>query len=674
MTHVYRLLAALFAAALLLAACGGPTAINDTPEPTAAPATTATEAVATAAPTETAVSEEHDNEAATASAAGFPVTVTDGLGRELTFEEPPERVVALYNGNFGRLASLDVRPVGALINPTMRSPRYFADGESIPSVAAAEGGVDLEAVAAAEPDLILAFSLEEVQSMEGIAPVYIPLDTDSLEGLYAEIRNLGTMFGREERAEEAIRAFQDRFAAYKALAPRDVSVMVAAPDGDNLSSVSLRTEASPDCQILNEIAICNWDDPTGGESWGYDTTPEALLEMNPDFIYFWDEWDSTKEELLDFLRQDSLWAELDAVQNERVLHVEGYSNPVASSLVATEQLLDIFAPLLYPDVFPDGPLTDAQVQEIIGGEESSNASTAGFPVTVTDGAGRELTFEQSPERVVALYNGNFGRMASLGVRPVATLANEEMLSDPIYFEDGESIPSVRAPDGEIDLEAVAAADPDLILAFSLEEAQSMEALAPVYIPQEVDSLDGLYTETRTLARILGVQERAEEIISAFQDRLAGYQELTSRDFTVLMLGVMGDNSVWISTQDDPLCQVMHVVAQCPWETPFETEFWGYEGTIEAVLGINPDVIILNNWTDASDEAVVQELESNPLWQELDAVQSERILSTSGYDNPIASSLPATQKFLDVYMPLLFPDLLDGPLTDEEVQEILAEAQ
>jgi ABC-type Fe3+-hydroxamate transport system substrate-binding protein len=117
---------------------------------------------------------------------------------------------------------------------------------------------------------------------------------------------------------------------------------------------------------------------------------------------------------------------------------------------------------------------------------------------------------------------------------------------------------------------------------------------------------------------------------------------------------------------------MDTIVQCPWETPIETEYWGYEGTAEAVLDLNPDVIILNNWTDDDYETVVEQLNDNPLWAELDAVQNERVLSTPGYDNPIASSLPALQKFLDVYMPLLFPDVLDGPLTEEVVQEILAQ--
>ena len=72
-----------------------------------------------------------------ASAQTAPVPVVDGLGRELTFDAAPQRVIALYNGNYGLLASLGVRPVGALVNPSLRIPLYFEDAASIPSVSAA---------------------------------------------------------------------------------------------------------------------------------------------------------------------------------------------------------------------------------------------------------------------------------------------------------------------------------------------------------------------------------------------------------------------------------------------------------------------------------------------------------------------------------------------------------
>ncbi|MBI1295954.1 ABC transporter substrate-binding protein [bacterium] len=354
---ILRLITVVFLFALL-AACAAP-AQTPVAETTAPDPTTV--------PTEEAAEESMDESAAAApSAGGFPVTVTDGLGRELTFNTPPQRVIALYNGNFGNLAVLGVRPVATLANPSMiADPRYFEDGESIPSVAGADGGIDLEAVAAAEPDLILASSMEEVQSMESIAPVYVPLDTDSLDGLYAETRNLATILGLADQTEATISAFQNRLTAYQTLAPREVTVMLAGPTGDELNEIRLRTVASPDCRLLNQIAICEWADPTGGDSWSYQTTPETLLELNPDYIYYWRAWEGTQEELLDHVRQNPLWAEVGAVQNERLYHVPGYTNPIASSLIAATQLLDTFAPWLYPEVFPDGPLTDEQVQEAV---------------------------------------------------------------------------------------------------------------------------------------------------------------------------------------------------------------------------------------------------------------------------------------------------------------------
>lgn len=610
---------------------------------------------------------------------GFPVTVTDGLDRELIFEEPPQRVVAIYNGNFGNLATIGVRPVATLANPSMlANPDYFEDGESIPSVGAADGGIDLEAVAAAEPDLILGWGMEQVQSMSDIAPVYSPLDTDTLEGLYAETRNLGKILGVEERAEEAISNFQDRLTAYQTLVPRDVSILLPAPEEDNLNSMWIRHGASPDCRLLNEIAICDWENPTGDGGWSFQGTPETLLELNPDFIYYKSPWDGTQEELMAYVQENPLWSELDAVQNNRLLYVEGYPNPIASSLIASTNLLDTFAPLLYPEIFPDGPLTAEQVQEILAEQESETTSEAnaemsadGFPRTITDGAGRELTFEEPPERIVTYYNDSFGMLANLGVMPVAQSVNPEMLSDPIYFgEAGESIPTISYDDGP-DLEEVAAAEPDLVLVISEEEAQSLEGIAPAFVTPDASNLEELYAAVRLYGDLLGREAEANNVIGNFQDRLTAYQAITSGDFSVLKLGVMDENSFWISTLDDPLCQVMNTIVQCPWETPIDTEYWGYEGTAEVVLSLNPDVIILNNWTNNDYETVSGQLEENPLWGELTAVQNERVLSTPGYDNPIASSLPALQKFLDVYMPLLFPDVLDGPLTDEQVQEILA---
>lgn len=669
MNRLYGLITTLLAVALLLTACGGQPATEAAPEPTEAP-------VAKAEPTEVLVEDPQ----AEAGVAGFPVTVTDGLGRELTFDEPPQRVVAIYNGPFGTLATLGVRPVATLANASMlQDPRYFEDGESIPSVAGPDGEIDLEKIASFEPDLIMVIGLERAQSMESIAPTYVPIDGNTIEDVYAEVRNVGKILGLEERAEEAIRAFQNRLAAYKQLAPADVSVMVAAPDGDNLGSVWLRTEASNDCQLLNEIAECAWEDPTGGESWSYQTMPETLLELNPDFIYFWREWDGTREELYEFVRQDPLWAELDAVQNGRLLHVPGYNNPIASSLIAATQLLDTFVPLLYPDIFP-AALTEEQVQEILAGgeagasdEHESATATDDYPVTVVDGDGVELTFSVPPERVVCLDNKCVEDMAFIGIMPYAVGAPNpyRIANDPVNFGDAAAdLVQISSSGGDPNFEEVAAIDPDLIVGWS-ELRPSAEGIAPFFSLYYGDgTLEGGFADTRALASILGRTQEVEEKIENFEARLEAYDQVIPDDVSILITDVDEEaETFWIAGRDSFAYCWVDLIAECA-----STAEVGGDASVEALLALDPDVLVLLDYEQdpAKMQAILDRLAENPLWQELSAFQNERIFTAT----PTTARFTSPQGALNALnhlIPRIFPDLFpNGPLTDEEVQEIVGE--
>lgn len=670
---LYRLLSALLAAALLLTACGGQQATEAVPEPTEAP-------VAQAEPTEVLVEDPE----AEAGVAGFPVTVTDGLGRELTFDEPPQRVVALYNDNFGNLATIGVRPVATLANESMLAdPRYFEDGESIPLVAGADGEIDLEKVAAAEPDLILGWGMEQAQTMENIAPFYNPLDTDTVEGLYAETRNLGRILGVEERAEEAISAFQDRLAAYKALSPRDVSILLAAPEEDNLNSMWIRHGDSADCRLLNEIAICDWENPTGDSGWSFQGTPETLLELNPDFIYYKSPWDGTQEELMAYVQQNPLWAELDAVQNDRLLYVEGYPNPIASSLIAATQLLDTFAPLLYPDIFPDGPLTDEQVQEILVEQEGDEAgasdehesatATDDYPVTVVDGDGVELTFSVPPERVVCLDNKCVEDMAFIGIMPYAVGAPNpyRIANDPVNFGDAAAdLVQISSSGGDPNFEEVAAIDPDLIVGWS-ELRPSAEGIAPFYSLYYGDgTLEGGFADTRALASILGRTQEVEEKIENFEARLEAYDQVIPDDVSILITDVDEEaETFWIAGRDSFAYCWVDLIAECA-----STAEVGGDASVEALLALDPDVLVLLDYEQdpAKMQAIQDRLAENPLWQELSAFQNERIFTAT----PTTARFTSPQGALNALnhlIPRIFPDLFpNGPLTDEEVQEIVGE--
>ncbi|NOK63328.1 MAG: hypothetical protein GFH27_549361n37 [Chloroflexi bacterium AL-W] len=300
-------------------------------------------------------------------------------------------------------------------------------------------------------------------------------------------------------------------------------------------------------------------------------------------------------------------------------------------------------------------------------------SDEGFPRTITDGAGRELTFDVPPERLVTYYNDSFGMLATLGVMPVAQSVNTEMLTDPIYFgEAGVNIATIGYNDAP-DLEDVVAARPDLVLVYSVEEAQVLDGIAPAFVTLDPATLEELYASVRLYGEMLGLEDKAEAVVQRFQDRLNAYAKANeaNAEQTILKLASY-DGQFSVATTADPVCQMLDVVATCEWKPSAPDEGWGYDTSIEGVLELDPDIIIFNNWTDDSFEEILAEVEANPLWGELSAVQNGRVYSTPGYDNPIASSLPAAQKVLDTYIPKMFPDVFDGPLTDEEVQETLAQ--
>jgi iron complex transport system substrate-binding protein len=302
-----------------------------------------------------------------------PITVTDSLGRSLAFDRPPERVVALYNDAYGQLATLGIRPVGVLVNPEMTADgTYFLpDATTIPSVAGADS-FDAEAIAALDPDLIIAWGPEEVAALEGIAPVYATAGIATFDDTKADLLRLGTLFGVADVAQDRIAAFEARLAAYAAIVgSRDTTILkLGASDGGRFEPATIN---DPVCGVLfNAVGTCDWPDPSGATgaaaSWSYETGIETIVQMNPDVIVL-NNWSSmTTADLLASLNQNPLWAELDAVRNGRVVFLEDYSNPIASSVAAAVKTLDLLVPAIYPDLFPTGPLTEDQVAAALAQE------------------------------------------------------------------------------------------------------------------------------------------------------------------------------------------------------------------------------------------------------------------------------------------------------------------
>lgn len=165
--------------------------------------------------------------AAAASADEFPVTLTHKFGTT-TIDKQPERVVSLGFSGIDNLLALGVKPVAV---------RYWygdyeyaawpwaqdALGDAKPAVL--KGDINIEQIAALQPDLIVAISSgitpEQYDLLSQIAPV---VASEEQYGDYgtpwqAHVQAVAKAIGKTEEGDAAIKAIEDRFAQIRTAHP-----------------------------------------------------------------------------------------------------------------------------------------------------------------------------------------------------------------------------------------------------------------------------------------------------------------------------------------------------------------------------------------------------------------------------------------------------------------------
>ncbi|TXL92328.1 iron-siderophore ABC transporter substrate-binding protein [Streptomyces sp. IB2014 016-6] len=124
-----------------------------------------------------------------------------------------------------------------------------------------------------------------------------------------------------------------------------------------------------------------------------------------------------------------------------------------------------------------------------GGEDFAEAAakTAGygtdakpgeFPRTVTHAMG-ETVLQARPERVIVLDVGEFDNVVSLGVAPVGYAPTEGDEGIPEYLKKGAGSPTSVGTINGLNLEAIAALEPDLILGSQLRAADKYDELSKI---------------------------------------------------------------------------------------------------------------------------------------------------------------------------------------------------
>ena len=153
---------------------------------------------------------------------------------------------------------------------------------------------------------------------------------------------------------------------------------------------------------------------------------------------------------------------------------------------------------------------------------ADDVPAAGFPRTVTDGAGRPVRLESRPVRIVSQTLASDEMLFPI-VPPERLVGLSSLSRDPKY--SNVLAEALRHPAPSIEsAEDILRLRPDLIFVASYSRAETVQVLestgAPVYRLANFDDFDGIMATIRRVGVAVGEEAAAERVVAGMERRLA----------------------------------------------------------------------------------------------------------------------------------------------------------
>jgi len=268
------------------------------------------------------------------SAGGYPVTVKN-CGVDVTFDQPPSRVMIVNSAPLQYLASLGVLDTLASRAGQFPSAYYskktMAAIDKVPSLTERLNPnghlkISRESILEQEPDLVL--GLPEGITRESLADAGIPvleepsfcpdgIKNPGYQTIYSQMRLYGKVFGREQQAEDAVTALKKRITKVESGLPdepdRTAAVLWPYRGEGTVGAYGKQSMATPQLETLGFSNVFGDVDKRV-----FETSTEELLDRDPDVIILL-HTDGTDQEIKQALLDMPGAKDLSAVKNNKVM-------------------------------------------------------------------------------------------------------------------------------------------------------------------------------------------------------------------------------------------------------------------------------------------------------------------------------------------------------------------
>ncbi len=164
-----------------------------------------------------------------------------------------------------------------------------------------------------------------------------PKAKSSMDDMYADILNLGSIFGVEERAQELVAGWIARLTEVTARVDRSTPLRVFVYDSGEEAPFTAGAYAMPTALIEAAGGVNIMSDLE--KSWA-EIGWEPVVERNPEVIVIVNYGDVTADQKIAFMKDNAAFANIDAVKNDRFVVLEYVeATPGPRNIKAVEKLI-----------------------------------------------------------------------------------------------------------------------------------------------------------------------------------------------------------------------------------------------------------------------------------------------------------------------------------------------
>lgn len=269
---------------------------------------------------------------------------------------------------------------------------------------------------------------------------------------------------------------------------------------------------------------------------------------------------------------------------------------------------------------------------LLGGcnEPRTSQTDKNVAYEVTDVQGTVVKLAQKPQRIATLTLGTdeilVGLVEPKRIAALTYLADVPAISN--ITEQAKQVPKkIKA-----NVESVIALQPDLLIVADWQSPELIQTIRgagiPVYVYRTPSTVDEVKVVISQLAKVVGEEEKGQEIIGHMDKRLALVAEKlkqvpADKKLTVIHYSLMG-GSDGVGSLFDDVCQKATVVNGAAKVGLGKNDIMSKEQIVQS----NPDIFIMPMW-DYSGKADVNtfkaDIQNDPAFRSVSAIQQQKLV-------------------------------------------------